>query len=83
MMKEPRRDFAMEEGNGKLFSVAGGINGGEAKSMEWIDLKNGLSWTRQDLPFTNVGHCMTKFNETHLIVTGGLLNNKGCEMSLK
>ena len=86
MMNEKRADFAMEEGNGKLFSV-GGLLGKPWKlvgnSMEWIDLTNGLRWTQQDLPFTIYDHCMTKFNKTHLIVTGGYLNSTVCKMSLK
>ena len=72
----------MEEGNGKLFSVGGNDIYAKA-SMEWIDLTNGFDWTRQDLPFTIHRHCMTKFNKTHLIVTGGWLNKTVCEMNLK
>ena len=67
-MNKIQSGFAMGEGNGILFSL------GE-KSMEWIDLKNGMRWTQQDLPFTINNHCMTNFNQTHLIVTGGLLND--------
>ena len=82
MMNEGRSYFGMEEANGKLFSV-GGRRYSAGISMEWIDLTDGLRWTRQDLNFRINDHCMTKFNETHLIVTGGRLNNEVCEMSLR
>ena len=81
MMNEARSSFAMGEGNGKLFSVGGGSLTARF-SMEWIDLTNGLSWTSQDLPFSIMRHCMTKFNKTHLIVTGGVWNGTVCEMSI-
>ena len=76
-MNESRINVAMEEGSGTLFSVGGdGIPAG--MSMEWIDLTNGQSWTQQDLPFKISRHRMTKFNKTHLIVTGGFLNDTVC-----
>ena len=79
-MNEPRSFFAMEEVSGTLFGI-GGL--GAAMSMEWIDLTNGLSWTQQNLPFTIDKHCMTKFNETHLIVTGGQLNGTVCKINFQ
>ena len=91
MMNEARSDFGMEEANGKLFSVGGG-RASAGVSMEWMDLTDGLRWTRQDLTFRIDNHCMTKFNETHLIVTGGRLKVEGgctrcrsevCEMSFR
>ena len=76
-MNEARYSFAMEEVSGTLFSVGGnGIRAG--MSMEWIDIRNGQSWTKQDLPFKISRHCMTKFNKTHLIVPGGFLNDTVC-----
>ena len=73
-MNERRVDFAMVEGNGILFAVGGiSLNGedGMGNSMEWIDLKKGTSWTREDIPFSLYGHCMTGFNSSHAILTGG------------
>ena len=70
-MIERRYRFAMEEGNGKLFAVGGCLTG---DSMEWIDLQNGTSWIREDIPFDVDSHCMTTFNSTHVILTGGCLD---------
>ena len=78
-MNERRVGFAMVEGNGKLFAVGGiSVNGedGMGNSMEWIDLNNGTSWTREDIPFRLYGHCMTRFNSSHAILTGGWSNFK-------
>ena len=72
-MIERRRFFAMAEGDGKIFSV--GDYGGE-DSMEWIDLKEKTSWTRQNLPFKIRNQCMATFNSSHTIQTGGVLNGK-------
>ena len=72
-MIERRRYFAMVEGDGKIFSVGGS---GNEDSMEWIDLKEKTSWTRQNLPFTISFQCMATFNSSHTIQTGGYLNGK-------
>ena len=69
-MNVGRKHFSMEEANGKLFAV-GGVDPGAEGSMEWIYLKNVTSWTKKDLPFKVKRHCMTKFNETHILLTGG------------
>ena len=70
----------MGMGSGKLFAVGGVDNSGGCnsckrhKSMEWIELANGVSWTKVDLPFSVFGHCITKLNATHIMLTGGLMN---------
>ena len=72
-MNERRSYFSMVEGNGKLFAVGGWYTG---DSMEWIDLQNGESWVREDLPFVISRHCMTWFNSSHAILTGGWSDGK-------
>ena len=68
-----RYHFAMVEGNGKLFAVGGY---GSRNSMEGVDLQNGTSWIRENLPFSITAHCMSGFNSTHAILTGGFLDGK-------
>ena len=65
--------FAMAEGNGKLFAV-GGID--HPNSMEWIDIQHGTNWTREHLKFDIHNQCMSKYNDSHVILTGGYLNGK-------
>ena len=72
-MNEGRAYFAMVEGNGKLFAVGGYRTD---NSMEWIDLQSGTSWRRENLPFDIRFHCMSGFNSTHAILTGGVLDGK-------
>ena len=57
----------MEEGMGKFFSV-GGYGG--PSSMEWM-MDDGRNWVKLDLPFYVYGHCISKYNDTHLLLTGG------------
>ena len=74
-MIEPRKNFAMIERKDKLFAVGGG--GSSAKnSMEQIDLTDTMNWTKIDLPFSVWGHCMTSFNDTHVLLIGGRLDNR-------
>ena len=75
-MNERRYVFAMVAGNGKLFAVGGHLT---EKSMEWIDLQSGTAWVREDLPFGIRYHCMSGFNSTHAILTGGVLDGKVSE----
>lgn len=70
-MNERRIFFAMEEGHGKLFAVGGKRS---KNSMEWIDRQKRTSWIRENLPFDIYTHCMAKFNSSHVILTGGMLN---------
>ena len=72
-MNEKRADFAMGEGMGKIFSVGGY---GASSSMEWIMMDDGKNWVKQDLPFSIYGHCISKYNDTHLLLTGGNFKNK-------
>ena len=39
--------------------------------MESIDPKNEDEWTKQSLPFSIYGHCLSELSEKRLIVTGG------------
>ena len=46
-------------------------------SFESIDLKNATEWRKEkDLPFRVIYHCITRYNETHFLLTGGNLNRK-------
>ena len=70
-MNQYRADFAMGEGMGKIFSVGG--YGYGSSSMEWMMMNDGKNWVKQDLPFFVYDHCITKYNDTHLLLTGGYL----------
>ena len=60
--------------NKTLFAVGGR---GAENSFESIDLMNATEWRKEkDLPFTVTGHCITRYNETHFLLTGGVLNGK-------
>ena len=74
-LNEGRTSFAMGEGSGKLFAI-GGTFPEQRRSMEWINLNNGTRWTKEYLNFSSEHNCMTKFNRTHLILTGGIMKNK-------
>ena len=61
--------------NKTLFAVGG--SGGASNSFESIDLMNATEWRKEkDLPFRVYGHCITRYNETHFLLTGGYLNRK-------
>ena len=75
-MKQRRTSFALAEGNGILFAVGGYYGYRDKSTMEWINLDYGTRWTLEDTPFSVENHCMTRFNKTHLILTGGTLNNE-------
>ena len=58
--------------NNNLFAVGGS---GAQSSFESIDLMTAKEWRKEkDLPFTVWGHCITRYNETHFLLTGGRLN---------
>ena len=58
--------------NNKLFAL-GGI--GAANTLESIDLMNTKEWRKEkDLPFEVKSHCITRYNETHFLLTGGYSN---------
>ena len=60
--------------NKTLFAV-GGISA--ENSFESIDLMNATEWRKEkDLPFRVESHCITRYNETHFLLTGGFLNGK-------
>ena len=64
----------MFEANNKLFAVGGS---GAYNSFESIDLMNAKEWRKEkDLPFRVEQHCITRYNETHFLLTGGHLNYK-------
>ena len=74
-MKEQRSYFSMFESNNKLFVVGGW--GAAQNSFESIDLMNAKEWRKEkDLPFSVESHCITRYNETHFLLTGGRLNGK-------
>ena len=75
-MKQKRMEFALAEGNGILFANGGSRGSDDKSTMEWINLDYGTRWTLENTPFSVHNHCMTKFNRTHLILTGGILNNE-------
>ena len=80
-MHKRRSKFSMYEANGTLFAVGGRDNA--SSSLEWITLNGGNNWTKEDLPFSTSDDCITKFNSTHLIKTGGWLSrNKRIEVVL-
>ena len=57
--------------NNKLFAV-GGVDA--ENSFESIDLMNEKEWRKEkDLPFRVDNHCITRYNETHFLLTGGRL----------
>ena len=73
-MLERRSKFSMYEAKGTLFAIGGRDNA--STSLEWIILTEGKNWTKEDLPFSTSDDCITKFNSTHLIKTGGELGGK-------
>ena len=75
-MKQKRMRFALAEGNGILFAVGGNYGYEDKSTMEWINLDHGTSWTTENTPFSVEKHCMTMFNRTHLILTGGILDKE-------
>ena len=75
-MKRKRTHFGLAEGNGILFAVGGYQGYDDKSSMEWINLDYGTRWTLENTPFSVEKHCMTRFNRTHLILTGGILNKE-------
>ena len=78
-MHERRSKFAMYDAGGYLFAFGGRDNA--STSLEWIHLTDGEKWEKEALPFTISDHCITKFNDTHLIATGGWLSqNKRIEV---
>ena len=52
------------------------VIGGERteNSMEWISLNEQKEWTKKDLPFSSDLSCLSKYNETHLLLIGGFMN---------
>ena len=79
-MLERRSKFSMYEAKGTLFAIGGRDNA--STSLEWISLIGGKHWTKEDLPFSTSDDCITKFNSTHLIKTGGWLSsNKRIEVA--
>jgi len=60
--------------NNKLFAVGGYA---ALDSFESIDLMNAKEWRKEkDLPFGITDHCITRYNETHFLLTGGVWNYK-------
>ena len=58
--------------NKTLFAVGGE---GAENSIESIDLMNAKEWRKEkDPPFVIKNHCITRYNETHFLLTGGHLN---------
>ena len=57
--------------DGKLW-ITGGA--GSPKTSEWIRLDQPPT-KGPDLPMNFVNHCMTRINETHVILIGGIDNN--------
>ena len=73
-MVEKRYYFSMEGNDTHLF-VVGGRN--TDTSMEWIDVKEGKKWEKMDLGFGVGHHCITRYNNSHLLMTGGWLKDEG------
>ena len=64
--------------NNKIFSV-GGYSA--ENIFESIDLMNAKEWRKEkDLPFRVYNHCITRYNETHFLLTGGWLNWVGVSL---
>ena len=72
-MNQKRANFGMGEGMGKIFLVGGS---GDSSSMEWIMIDDGKNWVKQDLPFSVHTQCISKYNDTHLLLTGGVVSDK-------
>ena len=70
-MKSKRVYFGIKMMNERLWAIGG--SGGQ-NSMESIDPKNEDEWTKQSLPFSVFGHCLSELSDQRLIVTGGLDN---------
>ena len=59
----------MFEANNKIFAVGGYDTENSFKS---IDLMNAKEWRKEkDLPFNVASHCITRYNESHFLLTGG------------
>ena len=72
---------SMIEMDGKLFAVGGSGDSRGDNLMEWTSLENGVVWTTEEMPFRVRGHCVTKFNETHLLLTGGTIDETSSAFS--
>ena len=66
----------MTEVNDLLVSIGGA---GAPPSFEVINVQNGTSWIKKELPFSISHHCSTKINETTILITGGVSGGKVSE----
>ena len=71
-LNDERDRFSMTEVSDMLVSIGGA---GGPTSFEIINLLNGTSWIKRELPFSIYEHCSTKINETTILITGGALQN--------
>ena len=78
-MIEKRCNLAMAEGMGKIFVVGGYGSSHSMYSLEWIDVEDGKQWKRKGLPFLINDHCISKYNSTHLLLTGGYEGHEALE----
>ena len=66
--------------NNKQFAVEDFINVlpmNPTIDLESIDLNDATEWRKEkDLPFRVHDYCITRYNETHFLLTGGALNGK-------
>ena len=60
--------FAMGEAKNILVVIGGETT---SNSMEWINLDEGKEWTRKNLSFPSYKSCLSKYNDTHLLLIGG------------
>ena len=78
-LNDARWYFSMTDVNDLLVSIGGA---GAPPSFEVINVQNGTSWVRKELPFRLHGHCSTKINETSILITGGYSDFKASKSIL-
>ena len=68
-----RNDFSMTEINDFIVSIGGAF---AWSSFEYINVLNDTKWVKRDMPFNIYNQCSTKINQSTILITGGILNNK-------
>jgi len=70
-----KREHAKAVQLGNLWWITGGHDGKKVLSSTELRHPNGTWTSHVDLPVSNRGHCMTRVNDTHVILLGGYQGN--------
>ena len=69
-MTTKRHSFDMIYLKGKVYAVGGLEGSGSKNSMEIFDSTT-MSWTKQSIPLSVYGHCITQLSANQFILIGG------------